>query len=286
MGVFKREERLPDIGIGSTVADGTPRRTLAAAFETGAREGRALLMPFLVCGYPTPDAFVACVEAAGRAGADVLEVGIPFSDPIMDGPVIAAASNRVLEHGMTVDEAFGLLGRAATVFGRPIVAMTYYNLLLRRGLARFAQDCVGAGLAGVIVPDLSVEESLQWSVACEQAGLGSIFLAAVTSTPERLVRIGQASEGFVYAASTLGVTGVREELSSRARDLVARLREATAKPVAVGIGVSTPDHAREAASYADGVIVGSALVRAIDDAPDDPAKAVFALVAALRAATG
>lgn len=286
MGVFKRDERLPEHTVVTSVGDGSPRRMLAAAFESGKREGRALLMPFLVCGYPDGDAFVECVAAAGAAGADVLEIGIPFSDPIMDGPLIAAASNQVLARGQTVDDAFGLLGRAAVAFGRPLVAMTYYNVILRRGLQRFAQDCASAGVAGVIVPDLAVEESLQWGVACEQAGIAAVFLAAVTSSPERLHRIAQTSEGFIYAASTLGVTGVRDELSDRARTLVEGLRVASGKPVAVGIGVSTPEHAREVAGYADGVIVGSAIVRAIDQSPGDPAGGVSSLVVALRAALG
>ncbi|HVL89760.1 MAG TPA: tryptophan synthase subunit alpha [Actinomycetota bacterium] len=286
MGVFKRDERLPEHTVVTTVGDGSPRRSLSSAFETGKREGRALLMPFLVCGYPDPDAFLACVEAAGTAGADVLEIGIPFSDPIMDGPLIAAASTKVLDRGQTVDDAFGLLARASAAFGRPMVAMTYYNLLLRRGLKRFAGDCAAAGVSGVIVPDLAVEESLQWGVACEQAGIAAVFMASVTSSPERLRQIAHTSEGFIYAASTLGVTGVRDSLGDRARTLVASLREATSKPVAVGIGVSTPEHAREVAGYADGVIVGSALVQAIDDGGPEPAKRVVQLVTALRDALG
>lgn len=286
MGLFKRDERIPEHTVTTTVGDGSPRRMLSSAFEAGKREGRALLMPFLVCGYPSGDAFVECVAAAGKAGADVLEIGIPFSDPVMDGPLIAAASTMVLTRGQTVDDAFGLLGRASVAFGGPIVAMTYYNVILRRGLQRFAQDCANAGVTGVIVPDLAVEESLQWGVACEQAGIAAVFMASVTSSPDRLHRIAQTSEGFIYAASTLGVTGVRDELSGRAHTLVDGLRNASGKPVAVGIGVTTPEHAREVAGYADGVIVGSAIIRAIDDSPDDPAAGVASLVTALRAALG
>jgi tryptophan synthase alpha chain len=284
MGLFKQDDRFKRSDVVN-IAAGQARgaASLDAAFKAGKAEGRALLMPFLVCGYPSADGFLACAEAAGNAGADVLEIGIPFSDPIMDGPVIAAAANEVLSRGFSVDEAFGLLSRAATVFGRPVVAMTYYNLLLHRGLGDFAAAAAGAGVSGAIIPDLSVEESAPWSIAAEQAGLATIFMAAPTSTEERLRAIGMASEGFVYAASTLGVTGVREQMSVRARDLVSSIREATSKPVAVGIGVSTPDHAREVAAYADGVIVGTALVRAIGEGPD-PAAATTSLVAALRAA--
>ena len=286
MGMFKRDERLPEHTVVTTAGDGSPRRTLSTAFEAGKREGRALLMPFLVCGYPDADSFLGCVTAAGTAGADVLEIGIPFSDPIMDGPLIAAASTAMLARGQSVDDAFALLARASIAFGRPIVVMTYYNLIFHRGLKRFAHDCAAAGVAGVIVPDLAVEESLQWGVACEQAGIAAIFMASVTSSPERLRQIAHTSEGFVYAASTLGVTGVRDELSDRARTLVGALRDAGGKPVAVGIGVSTPEHAREVASYADGVIVGSAIVRAIDEGGADPVKAVSNLVTALRGALG
>lgn len=282
MGLFKRDERIPEIAIRTTADAGSPRRALTDAFEAGKREGRALLMPFFVCGYPDGDSFVECVRAAGAAGADVLEIGIPFSDPVMDGPVIAAASNRVLEGGQTVDDAFGLCARAKTAFDGPIVAMTYYNLIFHRGLARFATDAAAAGITGVIVPDLTVEESLQWGVACEQAGIASVLMASVSSSPERIHRIAQSSDGFIYAASTLGVTGVRDELSTRARDLVSAVREATSKPVAVGIGVSTPEHAAEVGSYADGVIVGSAVVRAIDQSAGAHGQAVGRLIADLR----
>lgn len=284
MGLFKKDERIPEFAVTIGQGEAGPKGSIIAAFKQGKTEGRALLMPFLVCGYPDADRFLACVEAAGVSGADVLEIGVPFSDPIMDGPVIAAASNHVLSAKQSVDDAFGMLARAATVFRGPIVVMTYYNLLLRRGLPQFARDCASAGVAGVIVPDLTVEESLQWSVACEQAGIASIFMASSTSSDERLTRIGQACEGFIYAAGTLGVTGLRETLSGSAEDLVARLRSVTGKPVAVGIGVSNAEQAAAVAGFADGVIVGTAMIRAIDSAPHDPAPAVGRLVADLRAA--
>lgn len=251
----------------------------------GRTAGRALLMPFLVCGFPDERAFVGIARAAGQAGADVLEVGIPFSDPIMDGPVIQQAATRVLAGGFSTERAIALIGEAAEAAGCPVVAMTYYNLIFRHGPERFAAAIAEAGASGVIVPDLTVEEAGQWRAACGKARIAPVFIAAVTSPPERLAAIGEASEGFVYAASLLGVTGVREELSARARDLVARLRAVCDKPVAVGIGVSTPAHAAEVATYADGVIVGSALVRTIA-AASDPAGAARDLVAELRAAVG
>lgn len=258
-----------------------PKALLADAFARGRAEGRALLMPFLVCAYPDADTFVAVAEAAAGAGADALEVGIPFSDPIMDGPIIQQATTQVLASGLRVVEAIELIGRAAERSGLPVTAMTYYNLPFHAGIEKFARACADAGIAGAILPDLTVEEAGPWREACAAAGVAPVFLAAPTSTPDRIRLIGAASEGFVYAASTLGVTGVRDEMSRRARDLVRAIRAATDTPVAVGIGVSTPEHAREVASYADGVIVGSALVKRIA-AASDPAAETGSFVTQLR----
>ena len=255
---------------------------LTAAFAGGRGANRALLMPFLVCGYPDDDTFLAVARAAGAAGADVLEIGIPFSDPIMDGPVIQEAAFSVLRRTPHTDAMIALAGRAAEQAGVPAVAMTYYNLAFRSGLDAFASSLASAGLSGAILPDLSVEEAGEWRKACASAGVASVFIAAVTSTDDRLKALGAASDGFVYAASMLGVTGVRSEMSSRAQELVSRLRAATDLPVAVGIGVSTAAHAAEVAGYADGVIVGSALVKAIGEARD-PAKEAGAFVGELRA---
>ncbi len=255
---------------------------LAAAFAGGRDANRALLMPFLVCGYPDDDTFLDIARAAGAGGADVLEIGIPFSDPIMDGPVIQEAAFSVLARAPRTDERIALAGRAADAAGVPAVAMTYYNLAFRSGLDAFASSLAGAGLSGAILPDLSVEEAGEWRKACASAGLASIFIAAVTSTHDRLKAIGEASDGFVYAASMLGVTGVRSEMSSRALELVSRIRVATDLPVAVGIGVSTAAHAAEVASYADGVIVGSALVKRIGEAKN-PVDDAGSFVAEMRA---
>ena len=263
--------------------DAAPKDRIAGAFAAGRSDGRALLMPYLVGGYPDEAAFVEIARAAGEAGADALEIGIPFSDPIMDGPVIQEASNTVLARGATTEAMIALAGRAAAAADVPAVVMTYYNLLYAMGLERFAGAVADAGLCGVIVPDLSVEESGEWRKECAATGIAPVFIASVTSPDDRLRAIGEASEGFVYAASLLGVTGVRTEISSRARDLVARIRAASELPVAVGIGVSTPEHAAEVASYADGVIVGSALVKAIGDA-SEPGAAVHSFIGELHAA--
>ena len=262
--------------------DASPKQRLTGAFTAGRAASRALLMPFLVAGFPEDRSCVEVARACGEAGADVLEIGIPFSDPIMDGPVIQAAANQVLARGASTAAMIALAGEAAAAAGVPAVAMTYYNLLYGMGLDRFASAIADAGLCGAIVPDLTVEESADWRKACAAAGIASVFMASVTSPEDRLRAIGEASEGFVYAASQLGVTGVRRAMSSGARDLVSRIRSATDLPVAVGIGVSTPEHAAEVASYADGVIVGSALVKAVGDAKD-PASGARELVGALRA---
>jgi len=260
-----------------------PLSRLEDAFRAGRSEKRALLMPYLVAGYPDADTFVSLAAAAAKAGADVLELGIPFSDPIMDGPVIQRASTHVLERGMPAAVALDLVGRAASAAGIPVVVMTYYNVWFHRGLQASTEALAGLGVCGAIVPDLAVEEASDWCSACREAGIGPVMIASPTSTADRLRALADCSEGFVYAASTLGVTGLRDQLSDRARTLVASLRAITTKPVAVGIGVSTPEQAREVAEYADGVIVGTAVVKAVDEGPD-PLRSVGALVEKLARA--
>lgn len=257
--------------------DITPLQRLEDVF---AERENALVMPFLVCGYPSGGAFVEIAAAAAEAGAGVFEIGIPFSDPIMDGPVIQEATTAVLARGQHTNEALSLIARAAEATGKPLVAMTYYNLIFRYGLEEFARALANAGATGAIVPDLSVEDSGDWRDACAGAGLAPIFIAAQTSTPERLRAIASASKGFVYAASLLGVTGVRESMDERARALVSAIKHEVEIPVAVGIGVSTPEHARAVSTYADGVIVGSAVVKRVTESRD-PAAAVGEFVGEL-----
>ena len=260
--------------------DVTPGARLDDAF---AQRKNALVMPFLVCGYPSGDAFVDIAAAAAEAGAGAFEIGIPFSDPIMDGPVIQEATTAVLSRGQHTSDALALIARAAEATDKPLVAMTYYNLIFRYGLDEFARALADAGATGAIIPDLSVEDSGPWRDACARAGIAPVFIASQTSTPERLRAIASAAKGFIYAASLLGVTGVRETMDDRARALVAAIKTETELPVAVGIGVSTAEHARAVASYADGVIVGSAVVKRIGDAKD-PAAEIGAFVSELSAA--
>lgn len=223
------------------------------------RDGRKLLVPYLMAGVPDRDSFRDALEAVSEP-ADVVELGLPFSDPLMDGPVIAEAAQRALRLGVGPVEA---LESAEGSDGTPRVAMTYYNPIHRTGEAEFCARAAAAGIVGLIVPDLPLEESDSLRSAAAAEGLAWIPLVAPTSPPERVKAITATATGFVYAVSTLGVTGTREQLSERAAAVVASCRAATDAPVLVGIGVSTPAHAVEAAATADGVVIGTAVVRLV-----------------------
>lgn len=256
---------------------------IAAAFARARAEDRAALIVYLTAAYPDPVTSRACFAAAVEAGADILEVGIPFSDPMMDGPVIQAANQHVLDVGIGVSRQLELVADLAPL-GVPTLAMTYVTIADTRTYAGFAAELAAAGVAGVILPDLPVAEADPWLTEAERHGLATVFLASSVSTDERLAAIGSASSGWVYAAGLLGVTGVKAVASDVTRGLVTRVRRHTDLPVAVGIGVKDRTSAAEVAAYADGVIVGSAIVRAAGDG--DPAGAperVGALVRELRA---
>jgi tryptophan synthase alpha chain len=256
---------------------------IAAAFARAAAEDRAALIVYLTAGYPDPDTSRACLRAAVEAGADIIEVGLPFSDPIMDGPTIQAANQAVLDAGIGLDEQFAIAREALAGVDVPSVAMTYVTVADTRGYERFASDCAGAGLSGVILPDLPVLEAAGWSTAAGRHGLATVFLASSVSSPERLDAIAHTSAGWIYAIGLLGVTGVDAVDDAPTRELVARIRERTATPVAVGIGVRDRATASSVASFADGVIVGSAVLRAVADGDRTGASArVHALVSDLR----
>ncbi len=224
--------------------------------------GRKLFVPYLTAGLPSPEGFVD-LAAELSEGADALEVGIPFSDPIMDGPVIQEASTRALEAGITVEGCFELIGQAVPYLSVPVVVMTYFNPIHHMGCDLFARALEEAGAAGVIVPDLPYEESGELAAALEARGLAAVQMVAPTTPPERTVILSERSRGFVYAVSTLGVTGEREALDRLARIVVDRIRPHTALSVLLGIGISTGGQAREAADIADGVIVGSAIMKRV-----------------------
>jgi tryptophan synthase alpha chain len=238
---------------------------IAAAFARAAAEDRAALIVYLTAGYPDPETSRACIRAAVEAGADIIEVGLPFSDPIMDGPTIQAANQVVLDSGLGLEAQLEVAREALEGSAVPAVAMTYVTVADTRGYARFAADCAAAGLDGVILPDLPVLESDTWRESAAAQGLAPIFLASSVSSPQRLDAIATSSAGWIYAIGLLGVTGVDAVDDGPTRELVAGLRERTSTPIAVGIGVRDGATARSVASFADGVIVGSAVLRAIAD---------------------
>jgi tryptophan synthase alpha chain len=229
-------------------------------------ENRAALIGYLPTGYPSYDGSVEAMLAMVEGGVDAVEVGVPYSDPGMDGPLIQVAVDAALRGGSRVAHVFDAV-RAVSAKA-PTVVMGYWNPIEKYGPARFATDLKAAGGSGAITPDLIPEEAQPWVEAAYAADLAPVFLVAPSSTDERIAVVGRTSRGFVYAASTMGVTGTRSVVSDRAEELVARTRKQTELPVCVGLGVSDGDQAAEVARYADGVIVGSALVRAAGDGPE------------------
>jgi tryptophan synthase alpha chain len=247
---------------------------IAAAFA--ATDGHAALMPYLMGGFPDLDTSLAIGEAYADGGADLVELGVPFSDPLADGPVIHAAGTRALGSGATVSKVIELARALAERV--PVVLMLYANLIMARGVERFADELASAGVSGLIIPDLPLEESAPALAACDAAGLALVPLVAPTTPEDRLERIGAQARGFIYTVSVTGTTGERVELDPGA--LLARVRAHATVPVALGFGIGTPEQAAAAAAAgADGVIVGSRLVRAAAEGED-----VRALVAEFSAA--
>jgi tryptophan synthase alpha chain len=247
-----------------------------AAFATAGAEGRAALIGYLPAGFPDVEGSLDALRTMVASGCDVIEVGLPYSDPVMDGPTIQAAAQLALEGGTrTADVIRVVEGVAAT--GVPTVVMTYWNPVERYGVDRFARDLANAGGAGLITPDLVPDEAGCWVAAADEHGLDKIFLVAPSSTDERLSMTTACCRGFVYAAAVMGVTGARESSSDLAGPLVARVRDVADLPVGVGLGVSTGDQAAEVARFADGVIVGSAFVRRLLDAGSDRTAGLAAL---------
>jgi tryptophan synthase alpha chain len=257
---------------------------LAEAFARARAEGRAALIGYLPAGFPSRDDSVRIMRAMVDAGVDIVEVGLPYSDPLMDGPVIQAAADQALRAGTTPADVIAVAGEVAET-GAATLVMSYWNPVERFGVDAFARDLAAAGGCGVITPDLTPEESAAWSAATTAHGVDRIYLVAPSSTDERLRTVSEACTGFVYAASTMGVTGARTSVSGAAETLVARVRAVTDLPVAVGLGVSTGEQAAEIAAYADGVIVGSAFIRLVLDAPtiEDAERDVAALAGELAA---
>jgi len=248
---------------------------VSTAFEKAAAEGRAALVGYLPAGFPDKETGIRAALAMAEAGADVIEVGLPYSDPLMDGPVIADAVYRALKNGTKVRDVLDTVAAIADA-GTAALVMTYWNPVDRYGTDAFARDLASAGGAGLITPDLTPEEAGPWLEASDSHHLDRVFLVAPSSTTQRIAEITAVCRGFVYAASLMGITGTRDAVSSQAATLVQRTREHTGLPIAVGLGVSSRTQAAEVAGFADGVIVGSAFVRRLTGA-QDAASAVAAV---------
>ena len=252
--------------------------TIRAAEE----QGRGVLVGYLPAGFPSVDDSVDALVALADGGADIIELGIPYSDPVMDGLVIRQATNRALENGFRVKNVFDIIRAVTARVDVPILVMTYWNPVVQYGIDRFAADLAAAGGAGLITPDLIPDEAAEWVAASDKHDLDRVFLAAPSSTDERLRATVEISRGFVYAVSTMGITGAREDLDAAARTLVGRLRDVGAKTVCVGVGISTAEQVHDVCAYADGAIVGSLLVKTLDT---DGVNGVRDITAALATGT-
>lgn len=230
-------------------------------------EGRAALIGYLPAGFPSIEGSIAAMKAMVAGGVDAIEVGFPYSDPVMDGPTIQRAAVQALANGTRAADVLNIV-KAISDTDTPTVVMSYWNPIARYGVAEFARDLAKAGGSGVITPDLTIDEANEWLAAANTHSIDPIFVVAPSTADERLAKVVASCRGFVYAASTMGVTGTRASVANTAEALVTRVRRATNLPVCVGLGVSNAEQANEVAQYADGVIVGSAFVRALLDAPD------------------
>ncbi|MFT4126175.1 MAG: tryptophan synthase subunit alpha [Gordonia sp. (in: high G+C Gram-positive bacteria)] len=258
-----------------------PASRLGAVFAQCRADDRAALIGYLPVGYPTVDRSLEHFTTMVEAGCDIIEVGIPYSDPVMDGPTIQDAAALALTNGVRVRDVFAAVAAVAAAGGQAVV-MSYWNPVLQYGVDRFAQDLAAAGGAGLITPNLIPEEGAAWHEASDAHGLDRIYLVAPSSTPERLALTVDASRGFVYAASTMGVTGARDAVSDMAPELCARVRAHSDIPIGVGLGVRNREQAAQIAGYADGVIVGSALVTAAHAGTDRLAGLVAELARGVR----
>jgi tryptophan synthase alpha chain len=241
---------------------------IGARFETLKKEGRKGFVAFVTAGDPSLDRTVEVAIEMDKAGVDVLELGVPFSDPLADGPVIQRSSQRALDRGVTLKDVLAVVRRIREKSEIPIVLFSYYNPLLRYGLEKLVADARAAGVDGSLVTDLPPEEAAEWVAVARAGDLDTVFLAAPTSPPERLRAVAEASRGFVYAVSRTGVTGERDAISADASPLVANVKERTALPVALGFGISKPAQVAAAAKVSDAVVVGTTLVRFLEEQPN------------------
>jgi tryptophan synthase alpha chain len=246
------------------------RTSSSIAFEKAKAEDRAVLVGYVPAGFPSYEGAIEAAKTMVEAGCDVLEIGLPYTDPLIDGPTIQDAVHQALTGGVRVADVFRTV-EAVAATGAPTLVMTYWNPVDRYGVDAFARDLKSAGGAGLITPDLTPEEAGPWLAAADDHDLDKVFLVALTSTDERLATITSLCRGFVYAASLMGVTGTRSAVDTGAARLVERTREHTSLPIGLGLGVSNGSQAAEVAAFADGVIVGSAFIRRLLDAPSPSA---------------
>lgn len=251
-------------------------QTTGAAFAKARAEGRAALVGYLPAGFPDVDGSIAALRTMVDAGCDVIEIGLPYSDPVMDGPTIQAAAQQALESGIRITDVLRVV-EAVAATGTPTLVMTYWNPVEAYGVDRFATDLLNAGGAGLITPDLTPDFAPEWIAAADARGLDKVFLVAPSSTDERIAMTTAASRGLVYATGIMGVTGTTQATAAGVAPLIARTKATTDLPVGVGVGVSTGAQAADLAAHADGVIVGSAFVRTLLDHPGDRAAGLRAL---------
>ncbi|WP_300009659.1 tryptophan synthase subunit alpha [Pseudonocardia sp.] len=254
-------------------------------FQACRQRGRGALIGYLPAGYPTVDASVELLNALVEGGCDLLEIGVPYSDPVMDGPTIQAAAETALRAGTRLRDVLSVVERVSAAGGRAVV-MTYFNPILRYGVDAFARDLASAGGMGLITPDLIPDEADEWLAASDAHDLDRTFLVAPSSTDERIASTAAASRGFLYATSTMGVTGARDTVAGAAPQIVARCRPHTSLPIGVGLGVRSGAQAAEVAAFADGVIVGSAFVTAVESGGADAVRSLAAELAAGVASAG
>lgn len=251
-----------------TTTTPTPSR-IASALGAIREEGRTALLPFVTAGYPTMETCEATIHALIEAGADGLEIGIPFSDPIADGPTVQRTSQVSLANGTTLRDCIALVGRLrADGISVPLMLMGYFNPVVKYGMERYVADCTEAGVDGFIIPDLPIEESDRMLSLCRQHQRDLIFMVAPTSTERRLRLVGERGTGFVYCVSVKGVTGARDEVAAGLGDYLDNLRRYMDLPLIVGFGISTPEHVRQVGEHADGVIVASAMLNYLETLPE------------------
>jgi tryptophan synthase alpha chain len=257
-----------------TSTTSVPAKKISHAFEQAGHEGRSVLIPYFMCGYPSAIQSVELVLAAAQGGADIIELGMPFSDPLADGATIQHAGHVALEGGMTINGCMQVARQVAAKSDVPLLLMGYYNPLIAYGIEHFCRVAAESGVCGLIIPDLPPEEALPLQQAAQQHGLALIFMVPPTTSDERIAQIVQSAtsgyKGFLYCVSLSGVTGSRTALPTHLRGFIARVRNYTqghSLPLAVGFGLSTPEHIAEVTSYAEGAVIGSALVNLIDKYP-------------------